>query len=366
MKEKTVYVVTIILSIFVGVVGTIATIHYFPITVYGKEKKEEVVNKNVSIVETNSIKEAVDRIYDSVLVVESYKNGRQTGSGSGFVYKKDEKQGYVITNHHVIEGATSVKVVNMEGQSVDAAVLGSDEYADIAVLSMDLSGVMKVAEIGDSSELELGDTLFTVGTPVDDAYRGTVTKGILSGKDRTVSVNSSSGTGSYVMSVLQTDAAINPGNSGGPLVNINGEVIGVNSLKLVEDEIEGMGFAIPIELVMVSVEKLEKGEKIERPVIGVSLLDVSNTYALYMNHITLNKNVTFGAVIVKVESDSVAEKGGLQSGDVITEINGEKIQDVAHFRFNLYKYNIGDKIKISYNRDGKTKETTLELTQKAE
>lgn len=366
MREKTIYVVTIILSIFVGVMGTIATIHYFPITVEGKEKKSEEVSKNVSIVETNSIKEAVDRIYDSVLVVESYKNGRQTGSGSGFVYKKDEKQGYVITNHHVIDGATSVKVVNMEGQSVDATVLGSDEYADIAVLSMDLSGVMKVAEIGDSSELELGDTLFTVGTPVDDAYRGTVTKGILSGKDRTVSVSSSSGAGSYVMSVLQTDAAINPGNSGGPLVNINGEVIGVNSLKLVEDEIEGMGFAIPIELVMASVEKLEKGEKIERPVIGVSLLDVANTYALYMNHITLNKNVTYGAVIVKVEAGSVAEKGDLQPGDVITEINGEKIQDVAHFRFNLYKYNIGDKIKISYNRDGKTKETTLELNQKAE
>lgn len=362
MKQKTTYIVTIILSMFVGIAGTIATIHFFPLS---KEVKEKTV-KSVSITETNSIKEAVSKIYNAVVVIESYQNGRQTGSGSGFVYKKDDKQGYVITNHHVIEDATEVKVVNMDGQTIDAKVLGSDEYADIAVLSMNADGVMAVAEIGVSSELELGDTLFTVGTPVDNAYRGTVTKGILSGKERTVSVSSNSGNGSYVMSVLQTDAAINPGNSGGPLVNINGEVIGVNSLKLVEDEIEGMGFAIPIELVMVSVEKLEKGEKIERPVVGVSLLDVSNTYALYMNRINLDKNITYGAVIVNVEPNSVAEKGGLKAGDVVTEINGEKIEDVAHFRYNLYKYNIGDKIKVTYNRDGKKGEATLTLSEKAE
>lgn len=362
MKHKIIYISTIILSIFIGVSGTLATIHFFPM-------KTEVASKTVktvTITETDSIKEAVDKIYNAVVVVESYKNGRQTGSGSGFVYKSDKQQGYVITNHHVIDGATSVKVINMDGQSVDAKVLGSDEYADIAVLSMNVEGVMAIAEIGNSSEMELGDTLFTVGTPVDNAYRGTVTKGILSGKDRTVSVELQSGNGSYVMSVLQTDAAINPGNSGGPLVNINGEVIGVNSLKLVEDEIEGMGFAIPIELVMASVEKLEKGEKIDRPVIGVSLLDVDNTYALYMNHIMLDKSITYGAVIVTVESGSVAQKGGLQDGDVILKVNGEKIEDVAHFRYNLYKYNIGDKITVTYYRNGKEREAILTLNHKAE
>lgn len=362
MKQKIIYIITIILSIGIGVSGTLATLHFFPM----EAKTVEKTVKTVSITETDSIKEAVYKIYNAVVVIESYRNGRQTGSGSGFVYKKDDKEGYVITNHHVIEGATSVKVVNMDGESVDAKVLGSDEYADIAVLSMDISGVMDIAQIGASSELELGDTLFTVGTPVGNAYRGTVTKGILSGKDRTVSVQSSSGNGSYVMSVLQTDAAINPGNSGGPLVNINGEVIGVNSLKLVEDEIEGMGFAIPIELVMSSAEKLEKGEKIERPIVGVSLLDVNNTYALYRNRITLHKDITYGAVIVSVETGSVAEKGGLQEGDVILKVNNDKIEDVAHFRYNLYKYNIGDTIKVVYNRNGEEKETTLTLTQKAE
>ena len=362
MKKHIIYIITIILSISVGVIGTIATIHYYPIT---QNVTNEKTVKTVSITETNSIKEAVNKIYNAVVVIESYQNGRQTSSGSGFVYKTDEKNGYVITNHHVIEDSTEIKVVNMNGESIDAKVLGSDEYADIAVLSIDVEGVLDVAEIGDSSDLELGDTLFTVGTPVGNAYRGTVTKGILSGKDRTVSVSLSS-SGSYIMNVLQTDAAINPGNSGGPLVNINGEVIGVNSLKLVEDEIEGMGFAIPIELAMTYVEKLEKGEKIERPIVGVSLLDVDNTYALYRNRITLPKNVTYGAVVVTVEPSSVAEVGGLKAGDVMTEINGEKIEDVAHFRYNLYKYNIGDKIKVTYNRSGKIEETTLELTQKAE
>ncbi len=361
MKQKIIYIVTIILSIFIGVSGTLVTIRFFPIKTETIEKSV----KTVSITEADSIKEAVYKIYDAVVVVESYRNGRQTGSGSGFIYKKNDQEGFVITNHHVIEGATSIKVVNMEGETVDAKVLGSDEYADIAVLSMNISGVLAVAEIGESSKLELGDTLFTVGTPVGNAYRGTVTKGILSGKDRTVSVESSSGNGSYMMSVLQTDAAINPGNSGGPLVNINGEVIGVNSLKLVEDEIEGMGFAIPIELVMASVEKLEKGEKIERPVVGVSLLDVSNSYALYRNKIILHKSITYGAVIVNVEANSVAEKAGLQQGDVILKVNDDKIEDVAHFRYNLYKYSIGDKIKVIYNRNGEEKETTLTLNQKA-
>lgn len=360
MKQKVIYVITIILSIFVGVAGTIVTIHYFPLT----SEQVETVVKSVTITETNSIQESVNKIYDAVVVVESYYNGRQTGTGSGFIYKKENEKGYIITNHHVIDGATSVKIVNMAGIEVDAVVLESDEYADLAVLSIDASNVMAVAQIGDSTALNLGDTLFTVGTPVGEAYRGTVTKGILSGKDRTVSVSGSGG--SYMMSVLQTDAAINPGNSGGPLVNINGEVVGVNSLKLVEDEIEGMGFAIPIEVVMASVEKLEKGQKIERPIVGVSLLDVDNTYALYVNRIMLDKDITYGAVIVSVESKSVADKAGLKTGDVIIAINDAKIEDVAHFRFNLYKYSIGDEITIKYIRDSKEKKVTLKLTEKAE
>ena len=158
---------------------------------------------------------------------------------------------------------------------------------------------------------------------------GTVTKGILSGKERTVSVSLSSG--SFLMEVLQTDAAINPGNSGGPLVNINGEVIGVNSIKLVQDEIEGMGFAIPIEMVMASVDRLEKGEKIVRPVIGVELLDVDNAYYLYRNGITLDNSIDSGVAIVNVQENSPAAASGLQKGDVILEVEGTQIKNVDLF-----------------------------------
>lgn len=360
MREKIIYIVTIILSVVVGVVGTICTIHFFPIISNTVEKTV----KMVSIEESNTIKESIDKIYDAVVVVESYQNNRSIGSGSGFVYRKDDHLGYIITNHHVIEGATSVKVVMMNGESVDAKVLGSDQYADIAVLSISSASVISVASIGKSEELELGDTLFTVGTPIGSEYMGTVTKGILSGKNRTVSVSLSNG--SFMMDVLQTDAAINPGNSGGPLVNINGEVVGVNSMKLVEDEIEGMGFAIPIELVMSTVDRLEKGEAIQRPMLGVSLIDADNAYSLYFNHITVDKEIESGVVVAKVEDDSPASKAGLQVGDVIVELGGNTVEDMAQFRYNLYKYNIGDKVVVKFFRSGKLEELEVTLDKSLE
>lgn len=357
MKNKIIYVVTIILSLTIGVTGTIVTLHYFPMT----EKTLEKTVNEVSISESDSLKTAIDKIYDSVVLIETYKNNRQISSGTGFVYKKDENNGYIITNHHVIDGATTVKVTNINGETVEAKVLGSDEYADIAVLSVDKSSILQVAQIGKSTDSNIGDTLFTIGSPLGSDYMGTVTKGILSGKERTVSVSLSSG--SFLMEVLQTDAAINPGNSGGPLVNINGEVIGVNSIKLVQDEIEGMGFAIPIEMVMASVDRLEKGEKIVRPVIGVELLDVDNAYYLYRNGITLDNSIDSGVAIVNVQENSPAAASGLQKGDVILEVEGTQIKNVAYFRFVLYKYSVGDKIKIKYYRNNEILETEINLTK---
>ena len=223
---------------------------------------------------------------------------------------------------------------------------------------------MAVAEIGASETLEIGDTLFTVGSPLGSDYMGTVTKGILSGKNRAVEVDLSNGT--FMMEVLQTDAAINPGNSGGPLVNINGEVIGVNSLKLVEDEIEGMGFAIPIELVMSSVDRLEKGETINRPYLGIESLETTNLYALYRNHITLPKDYESGIVIVNVEKDSPAAKAGLQSGDVVLAINDSEIKNMAYFRFVLYKYSVGDEVTFKIERNGKAMDIKVKLSESLE
>lgn len=360
MREKTIFAVSVIMSLFVGIIGTVLVLHYVPV-------KTEVVEKTVKQItatDDNTIKSAVSKVYDAVVVIESYKNNQLIGTGTGFVYKKDDTNGYIITNHHVIDGATTVKVLNNNGQEVEAKVLGSDEYADIAVLSVEASSVMQVAEIGESSASEIGDTVFTVGSPLGTDYIGTVTKGILSGKDRTVEV-SLSDNNSFMMEVLQTDAAINPGNSGGPLVNINGEVIGVNSMKLVEDKIEGMGFAIPIELVMSAVERLEKGEKIERPLIGASLMDADNTYGLFYNKILLDDKVTSGAVIVSVEDGYPAKTANLQKGDAIIELNGTKVKNTAHFRSLLYKYSIGDTITLKINRNGEEKDVKVTLTKSA-
>lgn len=359
MREKVIYFLTIVITLFIGITGTVLVLEYIP----GGETIEKTV-KEVSVTETNTIKSAVEKIYDAVVYIESYQNGKSIGSGTGFVYKKEGENGYVITNNHVIEGATSVKITNNAGATIDAKVLGSDEYADIAVLSIASDAVLAVAEIGDSTELELGDTLFTVGSPLGIDYMGTVTKGILSGKDRTVEVSLSKG--EFLMEVIQTDAAINPGNSGGPLCNVNGEVIGVNSLKLVEDEIEGMGFAIPIEMVMATVDKLEKGEELKRPLLGVSMLDVSETFSLYRNGIIVPDDVENGIVVVTVENGSPAASSGLQKGDILLEFDGEQITGIAHFRFMLYKHSVGDTITLKYYRNGKIKDIEVKLTKSIE
>lgn len=353
MKKNVKYVLILICAVVLSVFGTALAYDHF-------NSDAVVVNdgtkKNVTVTESDSLTNSIDKIYDAVYVIESYKNNQLISSGTGFAYKKDDKYGYVITNHHVIDGADQVKVTTIDGNEVEAKVLGSDEYSDIAVLSIDVKAVTLVATIGDSSKLSLGDTLFTVGSPLGKEYKGTVTKGILSGNNRTVTTENT------VMEVLQTDAAINPGNSGGPLCNINGEVIGVNSLKLVEDEIEGMGFAIPIEIVMSSVDSLEKGEEIVRPLVGIEMIEASNVYALYQYGIRLgNNDPQEGIVVITVTNNGPASKAGLQKGDIITKIDDSEVTTVSEFRHILYKHNVGDEIKITAVRDGKEKEFKVKL-----
>ena len=232
MNNKLKYLIGIIISLFVGCISTIFVLDYF--NLFDKKEIQKTVSE-VSITENNTLSTSINKIYDAVVVIQTYRNGKLNSSGTGFYYKKDDKKGYIITNYHVVEDGDSIKVTNTSDVESQATLLGSDEYLDIAVLSVDVSNVIKVAELGDSSKVNVGDTVFTVGSPLGIKYMGTVTKGILSGKNRQVTVKLSNG--SFIMDVLQTDAAINPGNSGGPLLNINGEVIGVTSLKLVQDEI---------------------------------------------------------------------------------------------------------------------------------
>lgn len=355
MKEKLIYIPITIISFFIGVTGTIVVLKNPNMQT---KINETTTNKIVNSTEVNSLKEAINKVYDAVVLVETYNNSTEIGTGTGFVYKQDEKNGYIITNHHVIEKGTNYKIVLINGDEIEAKLLGSDEYSDIAILSIPKENVLQIATLGESSNSEIGDTVFAVGSPLGKEYMGTVTKGILSGKNRTVS------TSSLMLEVLQTDTAINPGNSGGPLVNINGEVIGVTSMKLVKDEVEGMGFAIPIEIVKNMLERLENGEKIDRPMVGIEMTDVTNTYYLYRQGIVIPDNVDKGVVVMKVENNYPAQQAGLQKGDIILSINDTQIENSTHFRFLLYKYEVGETIKITYMRDNKIQEVNVKLDKK--
>ena len=352
MRERIINVIVILVVLSLGVGVTL----YFT-----KDDSENKItgNRNVTITSEDSINESIKKVYDSVAVVNNYRAGRLTGYGSGFVYKKDDKYGYILTNNHVVEDASEVTVTLSNGEEVQAEVLGTDSYMDIAVVRIDKDQVLQVAEIGDSTEAKLGDTVFTVGTPVSTEYAGTVTKGIISGENREITITDN-GT-SYMMEAIQIDASINPGNSGGPLVNINGEVIGINSVKLVESSIEGMGFAIPIEVAMSQIDKLENGEAIARPVIGVTLYDL-DSLPLIGSNIDIDDSVKSGVVVDSVERGSDAEAAGLQKDDVITKIDDVTVKGSAHLKYILYKHNIGDTVKLTIIRDGKEKELTLKLT----
>lgn len=366
MRGKLLFLVTVLVAFLLG--G--GTMYYL------LEEKDGVIIQNNTPTYTTGVVEcsnditidetgislAIGEIYDATVTIQNYKNNKLISSGSGFIYKKDNTYGYIMTNHHVIDGAEKVIITLSNDDQVEGTVTGSDEYLDLAVVKIDATHVTKVATLGNSENSNLGDTVITVGSPVGYEYRGTVTRGTLSGKNRMVEVSVAS-TNDFVMRVLQIDAAINPGNSGGPLVNINGEVIGINSLKLVEDEIEGMGFAIPIEYAMNYVDDLEKGNEIERPFIGISMLNATDTYRLYQNGIMLDEDVESGVVIISVSQGSGAAEAGLKKGDVILSVNGNEVSNAAYLKYELYKCNVGDTIEISYMRDGKMDKTNVTLTK---
>ena len=343
MKRTVVYIITIILSIYVGFAIFYMLVHYYPNSVIKTVNK---VEEHVTVTD-NGIASGINNVYDAVVVVENYRRGSLAGIGSGFIY--DDK-GYILTNHHVIEKATEIKVILSDDERIDATVIGSDAYADIAVIKIDSKYVKKVAKLGKSETAKLGDTVFTIGSPVSADYSGTVTRGILSGKNRLVEVSVSSNSNDWIMNVMQTDAAINPGNSGGPLCNVNGEVIGVNSMKLVQSQIEGIGFAIPIEDAIKYAETFVKGEKIKRAYLGISMGDVSSTYTLIRNGIYLDGSITSGVVVYSVEMGGPSYGTGLEKGDVIVKIGNYDVTKVAELRYYLFKYNPGDTVKVKVKR----------------
>ena len=361
MSKKALNTSAIILSFFIGVIAMYMVVLKYPLTT--TTENGTFINKNVTITD-NGIAEAVDKLYDATVVIGAYKEGNLGSSGTGFVYKTEGKFAYIITNHHVIDGASSVKVKFTNDKIENVELVASDKYADIAVLKIEKDKIISVASLGSTEKARLGDTVFTIGGPLSDEYSWTVTRGIVSGKDRLVEVSvTNANSADWVMSVIQTDASINSGNSGGPLANANGEVIGVTNMKLVSSGVEGMGFAIPIEDAVNYADQLIKEGKIGRPLLGVSMGSLEDAFSLYQYGIMLDNSISEGVVVIEVQEKSPADKAGLKKGDVITKIEGYNASSVAKLKYYLYKYNAGDKVKITYIREGKTLTTTATLTE---
>lgn len=294
---------------------------------------------------------------------------QEAGSGSGVVYKIDGDTAYIVTNNHVIEGAKQLEVTMQDGTKETAQLVGSDVWTDLAVISINSKNVKTVAEFGDSDVLKQGETVIAIGNPLGLDFYGSVTTGVVSGKDRSVPVDlNGDGTEDWQQEVLQTDAAINPGNSGGALVNIAGQLVGINSMKIAESSVEGLGFSIPINSAIPIITELEQTGEMKRPTMGISLVDVTDVPAFYQQQtLHLPEEVTTGVVITDVVANSPAAKAGAKQYDVIVEMDGQKIETSIDLRKYLYnEKKTGDSLTMKVYRQGQLVELTLTLTNSAE
>ena len=290
---------------------------------------------------------------------------QEAGSGSGVVYKIDGDKAFIVTNNHVIEGAKQLEVTMQDGTKEEAQLVGSDMWTDLAVISISSKNVKTVATFGNSDVLKQGETVIAIGNPLGLEFYGSVTTGVVSGKDRSVPVDlNGDGTEDWQQEVLQTDAAINPGNSGGALVNLAGELVGINSMKIAESSVEGLGFSIPINSAIPIISELEKTGEMKRPTMGISLVDVTDVPAFYQQQtLRLPEEVTTGVVINDVIANSPAAKAGAKQYDVIVEMDGEKIETSIDLRKHLYnEKKIGDSLTMKVYRQGQLVELKMTLT----
>lgn len=353
--------IILIITFLLGMLFLYGIFYLFP-NVIGETITK--VERDVTVTD-EGIADAVDKVYDAVVVVNTYVNGEAYSSGTGFVYKTEDKTAFLLTNNHVIENADDVYVTFTDGTIVEANIVGADVYSDVAVLSVDEDYIISIAEIGSSEDARLGDTVFAIGAPLDSAYSWSVTRGIVSGKDRLVQVELTSGNTKtpMIVNTIQTDAAINSGNSGGPLANSNGEVIGITSIKLASSSIEGMGFAIPIETAIEYAEQLISGNEVERPYLGIYMLDVTSAY-YYREYydIIREANVTSGVIVTDFEDNSPAAAAGLEIGDIITKVDGHDISSSAYLRYYLYKHKVGEEMNLTIIRNGRERDISVMLT----
>ena len=289
---------------------------------------------------------------------------KTASTGSGVIYKKTGNTAYVVTNNHVVKGAKKLAVILSDGTNVNAEVVGTDVWTDLAVLKINGDNVTTTMDFANSDDIAVGETAFAIGSPLDLSFSNTVTKGIVSAVNRQIPMDvDGDGTVDWNQTVIQTDAAINPGNSGGALINNEGKLIGINESKIAKAtssvSAEGIGFGIPSNEVKLITEQLEKSGKVVRPAMGVQLVSV-NTIANDTVKSELKYEGKQGVVVRLVESGTPAAKAGLEKYDVITKLNDTEVKDVAAVRKFLFeKAKIGDTVKVTYYRGGKEKTTEI-------
>ena len=368
----------ILISFFSGILGTFTTLQL-------SQKQNSGTTTTTTVSKTavkneNSITQAVDKVKDAVVSIITYSGNSQSSfvgsddtdtdsnteqvnsEGSGVIYKKDDNNAYLVTNTHVINGAKKLDIRLADGTKVPGEIVGSDTYSDIAVVKISSEKVSTVAEFGDSSQLAVGETAIAIGSPLGSEYANTVTQGIVSSLNRHVSLKSEDGQ-AISTKAIQTDTAINPGNSGGPLINIQGQVIGITSSKIASNggtSVEGLGFAIPSNDAIHIIEQLEKNGKVTRPALGIQMVNLSNLNASDLQKLNIPGNVTSGVVVRSVQTNMPAN-GHLQKYDIITKIDDNAISSTTDLQSALYSHSIGDSMTVTYYRNGKEETTTIKL-----
>ena len=381
--KKGVKVLIIILIGFLsGALGSFVTLQ-----LYQKQGNQATNNNSGTVTQTsykneNSTTQAVNKVKDAVVSIITYSssssrqssvfNADDTNSdsdnqqiaseGSGVIYKKNDKDAYLVTNTHVINGASKVDIRLADGTKVPGEIVGSDTFSDIAVVKISSEKVTTVAEFGDSSQLSVGETAIAIGSPLGSEYANTVTQGIISSLNRNVSLKSEDGQ-AISTKAIQTDTAINPGNSGGPLVNIQGQVIGITSSKIASNggtSVEGLGFAIPSNDAQNIIKQLESNGKVTRPALGIQMVNLSNVGASDLRKLNIPSSLTSGVVVRSVQNNMPAN-GHLQKYDVITKVDDKEIASSTDLQHALYNHAIGDTIKVTYYRNGKEETTSIKL-----
>ncbi len=368
----------ILISFFSGVLGSFTTLQL--------SQKQNTSPTNTTTVSKTAVKnensttQAVDKVKDAVVSVITYSANSQnslfgsaetdtdtnteqvSSEGSGVIYKKEGNFAYLVTNTHVISGAKKVDIRLADGTKVPGEIVGSDTYSDIAVVKIAADKVTTVAEFGDSDQLTVGETAIAIGSPLGSEYANTVTQGIVSSLNRNVSLKSEDGQ-AISTKAIQTDTAINPGNSGGPLINIQGQVIGITSSKIATNggtSVEGLGFAIPSNDAINIINQLEKNGKVTRPALGIQMINLSNLSSTDLQRLNVPSSVTAGVVVRSVIT-SMPANGHLQQYDVITKVDDKAISSTTELQSALYSHSIGDSMTITYYRNGKEETTTIKL-----